>query len=242
MSTIEPPIPQELKVRPLTDYLLDAHRNVVVSMINMRREYDELSRLDNVFRVANDSTSPSQEPVVDMMFFRCHTAFLGATSMVLSGQLSNAYALSRAALECALYAAYMTGDVARQIVWINRHNDIQTLKESRATFQYGSAKQHLETINANLAEIAHALYQDAIDNGAHPNPNASFSQINVSTNGPIHQFEANYFVFDSPQFPLCLKATIQTAICALSIFEIICQKEFQITGADLLLADVRTRH
>lgn len=235
-------IPTDLLEVPLTKYLTDYWRNVVAATHNIRPMFDDFAEIDNLYRLILDNLNQVDDQVPNMLLFRSHTAYLGAVTFAISGQAGESYVAMRAALEGALYSHFIAGNLARQRVWLDRHQSNEARKKSRKEFHTQAMIKHLSDKDSHLGGVFQKLYDRTIDLGAHPNPYATLSQFDISSTGTRHEFIANYFVFDEPYFPMCLKSVAQVGINALNIFEHLYKTRFKILQIDSRLSALDARY
>ncbi len=119
-------------------------------------------------------------------FLRCHASFMSASRLALAAQIPETYMILRGCLENAMYAFYVMNNEQYKQVWLNRHNSEEDYKKVRKLFMGNKIEEAIETQDPQLAQKVFALYDKAIDDGAHPNVNTFFDNaLQLNTNGEL---------------------------------------------------------
>ena len=108
---------------PLAHFLAAAWRNTVRSFSQQRAHYETLSEVDGVFRELVTHASESPERLAGSMLVRTHGSLLAASSLALSGQVAESYAMMRSVLRSALHGVFLAGNDERQRIWGARADD-----------------------------------------------------------------------------------------------------------------------
>ena len=106
--------------------------------------------------------------------------------MALAAQIPETYMILRGCLENAMYAFHVMNNEQYKQVWLNRHNSEEDYKKVRKLFMGNKIEEAIETQDPQLAQKVFALYDKAIDDGAHPNVNTFFDNaLQLNTNGEL---------------------------------------------------------
>lgn len=224
---------------PLAHFLAAAWRNTVRSFSRQRAHYETLSEVDGVFRELIEHASESPERLAGSMLIRAHGSLLAASSLALSGQVAESYALMRNTLRSALHGVFLAGDAERQRIWVARADDDQAAERMRITFGNGPMLRHLRELDTATAGIYERLQQRTIDRGAHPNTYGSFAHNGDAQ--PI-DFTRAYLVTDDEVQRMALRTVAQVGICALSIFYYVYGDQYREHKLDARLAKLRQGH
>lgn len=224
---------------PLAHFLAAAWRNTVRSFSRQRAHYETLSEVDGVFRELVTHASESPERLAGSMLIRTHGSLLAASSLALSGQVAESYAMMRSALRSALHGVFLAGDDERQRIWGARADDDRAAEQMRVTFANGPMVRHLRELDAATAGIYERLQQRTIDRGAYPNANGNFAH-NGDTQ-PV-DFSRAYLVADDEVQRMALRSVAQVGICALSMFYYVYGDQYREHKLDVRLAKLRHGH
>lgn len=226
---------------PLAHFFAAAWRNTVRSFSSQRAHYETLVEIDAVYRRLIEHAEDGAERLAGSMLIRAHGSFLSASSLALSGQIAESYALMRNSLRSALHGLFLAGDAERQRIWIGRNDDDAAAERMRATFSNGPMLRHLRDIDASTAGIFERLQQRTIDRGAHPNTFASFAQRENGESRSL-DFSRAYLVTDDEVQRMALRTAAQVGICALSLFYYVYGDQFREQKLDARLAQLRHGH
>ena len=98
----------------------------------------------------------------------------------MSGQISEAQALNRAAIEQAWYALHIAKDPGqwpRAEIWLRRNESEAAEKACKTEFTVANVRQTHESLDADTAKHLAYLYNQTINFGAHPNQMGVLSSI-----------------------------------------------------------------
>jgi hypothetical protein len=112
---------------------------------------------------------------------RVRSAFLAACRLALSGQLVEAHAILRQAIEEAWYALHIATEpgppaaapgesprIARWEIWMRRTDDSTAKRRCKDEFTVRNVRTSHERVDPDTAAELHNLYEILIDFGAHP--------------------------------------------------------------------------
>jgi hypothetical protein len=214
----------------LSAYLEEIRGNQFATFHNKPQPVRDLIALDRMFdRLLNGAKNPA--PQMPMTFLlRAHSAFRGAVSLVLAGQLYEAQALLRLCLEHASYGFFIGGDNARWTRWMKRNDSDKNKDIVRQEFTHGAIKRALKKADVKISGTFETLYERLIDFGAHPNE-AGFSMSTLLSRKPGETHISTVFLQgDGVQMDFALKTTAQVAICVLQIANLIYTTRMDLQG------------
>ncbi|MBS0208977.1 MAG: hypothetical protein JSS27_08500 [Planctomycetes bacterium] len=224
---------------PLSKSIIDAHHNTIATFANMRPQYDKLLTIDGLFRRAIGHLDQHPEIIAALLLHRAHASFVGAVRLVLSGQLPESYMVMRGCLENALYAAFMAGNEPRQLTWLSRGDDSESLKRVRRDFANVKVLEYLGAVAPEAHRVASELYDRTIDLGAHPNEKALWQQAKFDANGSKVNVDVDFFACGGIPHRVCLKTAAQSGVCSLDVFALVFGTRFKILGIDTELDQAR---
>jgi hypothetical protein len=137
-----------------------------------------LRTYDAFFRTRLFAQGPS-EPIALVLFMNAYQLFLAAMRMGLAGHSTAVFPLLRTALESAAYGGRIVGDPALGQIWTRRHRSQADKKACRKVFTFDKAVAGLKERAPDFHGLAVAVYEGAIDFGAHPNIKGVFGHVSL---------------------------------------------------------------
>ncbi len=223
----------------LSKFIDDALNNTFATFTNLAQAYDILKKIDDLYRLAIDNLVNTPDWFASFFLMRCHSCYLGAVRLALSGQTSETYMLLRGCIENSLYGLYMHLHPESQETWINRHDNDECMKKVKGEFTIKNLLMALQKIDKNLHNSIGTLYERTIDYGAHPNERALSSNLRMEKTEEHVKFTLNYMAGNSPELLLCLKTTAQVGAGGLLVFKNIYQQRFDILGISHALEKIK---
>lgn len=160
------------------------------------------------------------DAIARMLFLQAHSQYLGAARAASSGHCIVAYPVGRAAIESAFYAWYLISDLSAVARWLDKPAGHKEKRQWSSEFSVSSIAAKFAAISAdaaNAAEWGKFLHQSAIDEGAHPNEQALFGNMQVSDEDG--QFRSTFLHGHGLQFVNAAKFAIETGMFVLRMFE-----------------------
>jgi hypothetical protein len=203
----------------LASYFENAWRNVLSRFHNERYEYRRLKGIDSLFlRMVTGWINPEDVAVAPLVY-RAHAAFRAAVQLTLSGQLGEAYMVSRGALEIALYANHISAHSELYPVWLGRVSSDQGKKESKAKFKMVHVKESLANRDNTLASRVSEIYDRTIDYGAHPNAGSVLGAIELEDRGEDGGgYNITYLADEGDGYTLAWRTTATIGLLCIDIF------------------------
>ena len=162
-----------------------------------------------------------------VLFLRCQYAYKAAAGMALSGQAVEAFVMLRSCLEYAGYALAIFNDPSLEIVFSNRHVTSADMQAQKQAFRISEIKKVIEAFDPKLADLFQIFYNRSIDFGGHPNPHATFSAMEMPSDGSV---TALAMVTDPQIVQHAMKSVAQVGLTALFIFQHIFKAKFELLG------------
>ncbi len=220
----------------LTDFISKSQYNIYASFSNPNAKpvYDFLSNINETFHVMTECLqypSEGSKLLPSMLFLRSHSCFLGSLRLSLSGQLPESYIVMRGCLENALYGLHMETSQDDTMIWLNRHDNDESMKAAKARFTIRNVFKTLGAKDSTLKDDVNKLYNTTIDYGAHPNERAIFSMMkHEKVDDSKEKLMQGYLECDSLAHYLSLKTNSAIGIAALLIIEYVYPERFEIMG------------
>ena len=215
----------------LSHFIEEARWNTIASYDNAQQWYERLLAIDGLFRELLGYNFRQEEQFVGLFLLRCHSAFLGAVRMALSGQVAEAYMCSRGCLEAALYALWMHLHPETWDAWRNRHKSDEAKKAARRAFVMAPILEELRRVDPKIGSIVEGLYGETIDLGGHPNPRSIFGVLETEERGTDSMdVKLHYLTADPLILTLGYKKTAQIGVGALYVFRCVLPERFDVSG------------
>lgn len=202
--------------------------NQLVTYHNAIGAFNIVQEVDAVFKDLADNLNNIPKYETALFIFRAHSTFRAGIGLVMSGQVFESYPVFRSCIENALYGLYINQNEGSFDIWMNRHNNEESLKKVRSTFSYGNLKKFLEKWNKSIFDVATVLYERTIDFGGHPNERAFTSNLLITKSPGQIRIDTIYLTGDPQILMHGLKTGAQIGTCSLDIFQSLYKKRFDI--------------
>ena len=239
VTSVAVPKPVDFGKDDLSKYLEFAHNNIYANFINCSEDFNKLQKLDGAFKKIVENISNQDDIVFGLLMMRCHSSFLNAIRILLSGAIPETYILLRSTIEASLYCLHMDGRDDLWNIWLNRHQSDVDLTKCRNEFSYKNIKKSLHKKDFQLCKVIDILYEGTINFGAHPNEMAVTAVTKLDKSNGNISFSTSYLLGDSLQYRAALKYTLQVGVGVLSIFELMRDKRFLILGINEIICNIK---
>jgi len=223
----------------VTKHLDTMRNNSYATFANLTPEFRKLLEIDKAFRLVCENLSHSDDWFSSFFIIRSHSSWLSAVSLSTSAQIPDTYVVLRAALESALYGLHISKNPELKEVWLQRGESSQHNTKVREQFKFRPLIDTLDNENSKEAEVAKKLYNQCIDDGAHPNERGFMGNLNMEKNGGDVHFTVKYLNPEPLPLRLALKSTARVGVCILGIFSHVYKKRFEILGITDQLPNLR---
>ena len=129
---------------------------------------DYLNKVDGGFRHIFHGAPVAQVEPRHELLISCHQSYIAATRVALAGQVVQMLPLLRFALEGALYSYLLFADNTLTDVWLHRHRDERSRRDSRERIGASQALNALRQKDPDLWQRCKQQYEATITFGAHP--------------------------------------------------------------------------
>jgi hypothetical protein len=113
----------------LSKFLDAAHNNQRASHEKLRPAYDILSEIDSLFLDAGQHLRKPKPVMAGTLYLRAFYAYRASAGLALAGQVVEAFAVMRGALESAGYCLLVATDPSLEKVLISRHAGTEEMKK-----------------------------------------------------------------------------------------------------------------
>jgi hypothetical protein len=243
MSEVAPP---EWGDDSFSGYFKMAEYNDRASAANYPAVFELLRRTNAALEAAEGLVKRDGRPVLLIPRFlqvRVRSAFLAACRLALSGQLVEAHAVLRQAIEQAWYALHIATEpdppaaaveksprMVRWEIWMRRTDDSTAKRRWKDEFTVRNVRTSHERIDPDTAAELHNLYEILIDFGAHPNEQGLLSAITKQESD--RQIEYQIGILAPHELPLMFTLRLAVAVGALKIFQKIYPERFELMSVD----------
>lgn len=223
---------------PLSTFFKTAEYNDRVSALNLSTVYALLKRVHAAFgRVEAAVEKDNRQDLLIPRFFvvRAHSSFLAAIRLGMGGQLSESYAVLRAAIEQAWYALHIAKDPqppGRSTVWLCRNDDEAAKAKCKTEFTVRNVRSTHESLDPATARQLHDLYETMIDFGAHPNQMGLLASLKKSETEKEINYQVGILCPDTVPLVSTLRLAVAVAVGGLRIFQLIFPERFRLTSLD----------
>jgi hypothetical protein len=224
------PFPQRWADDPLSEFMQAAFKNSLATFVHKKHAFDLLLKIDGVFKRIGENLNNAGNPITPALLHRSYSAFLASCRLSMSGQAVETFPLLRSCLEYALYALHITENPAFAEVWLRRHENEESLRKVKRSFQHVRVMETLLNRDAVLHDDLFQLYEQTIDFGGHPNERGVSSSTAMRTEGDEVVIRSQYLHGNSPSLDHALKATAQIGLKSLMVFRLIIRERFDLLG------------
>jgi len=234
-----PPPPPNWGADSLSDHLRAVHQNQFAVFVHRASEYGNLAEIDRCFLAIIENWDNPPNYLESFLFVRSHVAYRGACGHAISGAASETYPLIRCCLEYAGYAFLIHRKPDQAAVWLKRHEDKISRKAAINSFSGAKVLATIEASNPNKGQQYRALYEHAIDLGAHPNIQGLATNMEIVSEEQRQVVQLIHLHADGTSLRASMLTTAQAGLCALAIFEEIFPERFKQMGISEKLAAAR---
>ena len=236
MSEKKPP---EWGNDPLSVFFNKAEHNNRVTALNLPAVYELLQRVHILFKQFEEVIEKDNRDellIPRLLMVRTHSYFLAGLRLVMSGQVSEAFPVLRSAVECTWYSLHIGKDptgTKRAEIWLRRNEDAGSKSRCKSEFTISNLRRTHDALDPNTAKDLHAIYEDLIDFGAHPNQFGVMIAMRKSESEKQNDFSVGILHAESLPIVLALRMAVAVAIGALKTFQLVFPERFTLAGIDL---------
>ncbi|MDF1600263.1 hypothetical protein PZ895_10860 [Mesorhizobium sp. YIM 152430] len=237
VRTLKPP-PPGWGGDHLTQYL-DTYRHNQFATFHNHPTVKKIVRLDDMFfRILDRSINP--RPMLPMTFMlRAHSAWRAAAGAAMAGQVYETNATLRASIEISAYGVYIGDNVPLYELWMGRHDTATGKEKVRNEFRPRKIVRHLETMSKPIAADYEALYEETIDQGAHPNERGFSFSMKMKEGEDRKEIEQVYLHEGGLQLDLGLENVVRVGMWTLHLFRLVYPAKFELLGISAELSELR---
>jgi len=219
------------------DHIQTAHESVQLMRETLPGYFEVLNEVHTIFWAVKRSVETTENNSIANFLMRCHGSFLSAAGLGASGQLADAYAVSRAILEVAGYAYLAFSDEELLQTWLDGLRSKQARNRVRKEFSIGNVRRALEQYEPRVAAAFFEQYERTITFGGHPNvesvANSHMIEGEDEEGGGYIRY---YYIFGVPSKVVpALETSIRCAMIAISIFHRIWDDHLEKTGLGVFI-------
>jgi hypothetical protein len=222
------PLPPGWAEDHLSEFLQASFKHILASFVHKKRKFNLLLKVDEVYRGLGGNLDNFEDPFAPTFLHRSHSSFIASCRLSMSGQVAETFPQLRTCLEYALYALHMNKNPSLSKVWVRRHMNKESRKESRQSFSHGNVMNTLLVCDATLHKNLSSLYERTIDYGGHPNERAVASSHQWRQEGDTKFIRNQLLHGDSAALDHALITSAQIGLGSLLVFELIFNERFDI--------------
>jgi hypothetical protein len=207
MATLNSDIPLGWGGDSLSEFIEIAHRNTFATFANLPDQYKQLKDIHDIYKLAIDNSHKTHDWFANFFILKAHSAYLGGVRLAISGQCAETYMVLRGCLESAIYGLYLSRNKGSQAVWLNRHENEESLKQVKNEFKMVNLFKYLESVDPGIHAKTKIFYDRTIDYGAHPNERAITSLLRKTEKEDNIRFDLDYLTGNTPALHLAMKTT-----------------------------------
>jgi hypothetical protein len=213
-----------------TDFLQKADDNTRITYRNLPGYFEMLEGVGDIFMTASNVIGYSNlsNYVTLLLLQRACGNYFSSVRLSSSGQLPESYVLLRACVEDGLYAFNVYSEPKSAQIWLDRHENEQSRKDSKKLFQLKVLQDNLIQANQQLGRNIQSDYEWCIDYGAHPNERAITT--NLSFTGKKMFLE----LLNTTEgvFQMCLSMCVTCGLDVIKVFNLIYPDDFKKFNAE----------
>lgn len=204
----------------LTGFLDQAHRNRWATFARLPSPTSLLKDIAALFvGFSRGWMNPANE-VAALVSIRATSAFFAAAQHALAGQEADIFPSSRACVEYAAYALFMIRRPDATEVWVRRHDSAEAFSAVRRVFTHAAVAAEADAADPWVGELYRALYQEAIDFGAHPNERAVTSNARMVRTEQGREIQQVLLHDTEEDIQFGLAHVAEVGICALTVLSL----------------------
>ncbi|REE92627.1 hypothetical protein [Cupriavidus plantarum] len=158
-----------------------------------------------------------------LLFVQAHSQYLAAARSASSGHCLATYPVGRSAIESAFYAWHLVRDQSAARRWLDKPTNKDELRQWGREFTVSNIASKVAALTdegQKAAEWGKFLYQSAIDEGAHPNEQALFSNMKLLETQGDPQFQITFLHGHGLQFVNSAKFAVEVGMFILRMYEL----------------------
>lgn len=158
--------------RYLTNWFSKLEKQAFATFVNYADVIDPVLAFEEEFSAQLPRIFRGAEPgeqLAFVLFTRMISVQSASARLLFAGQLYEAQALMRCAVECGVYGCVLMHDPELRQIWVNRGKSNAAKDRCRAAFGWNGLLRILDTHSHNLRRLIKPVYERLIDMGAHPN-------------------------------------------------------------------------
>ncbi len=219
----------------LTQFLEIAEQQTLASFVILPRWVQALELIDanlttNAPTYFHELDAPRQTAA--KLFIRAFGTYRAACRLALSGQVFEATVLTRSVIESGVYAWACGHSQEHRDAWNARADGDAQRSEAKRKFSWSGLTTLLKAVAPNLAERVAALYQETIDNGAHPNVEGVLLSSEVNPISEDRYSVSPLFIHGDEAVLLVILALIRAMELVYGLLELTIGDRLRILGVD----------
>ena len=213
---------------PLSEFANHAFRNMLATFVRKSPQFNVLVELDRYyFNIASNLVNPT-DILAPLFLMRSHSAYRAGCQLACGGQIVESFCVLRSCLEFALYGLHIYINESLGEVWLQRHDDADSLRTVKKEFTHVKVINTLRNEDRQLFESVELLYKRTIDFGGHPNERAITGSMLMESSDAQILLQQIYLHADDLSLDHGMKTAAQVGLRSLYILRRIFRERFDI--------------
>lgn len=239
VDNLNRPRPEGWYESQLFRFVEDGWGNTLATFANKNIVCRRLEEVDVLFSAVQDGLKllRMSQLVPSLLLMRSIGAYRSTVALAMAHP-TDAFAVMRSCLESAGYGVFIARDEKLAEMWLRRDEDKKTKQAVRDRFTQGAVREAVAKHEPQLGEVYKALYERAIDFGAHPNEKAVLTNLRPDSIRAAEKIDYKLLGGDGPLLDGVLRSTVQTGICVLRLFHYVFPERYDETNMVARVAEV----
>ena len=208
------------------------YADVVEPILAFEEEFS--MRMPEIFHDAEPD-----EQIAIVLFARMTSSQSAAARLLFSGQMYEAQALMRSAIECGVYGCVLRHDPVLRKVWARRGSNNVAREQCRRSFAWGGLMTALDARSHHLRRLIKPVYEQLIDMGAHPNSAGIGAGIQLVKSGAGRLTLSTVFSSVEPeQFHAVVRQYLTVLHIGFELVRVVAPQRIEQSGVAVRVAEI----
>jgi hypothetical protein len=202
--------------------------NIYATFHNCPDYYSIIREVADLFELISKNMC-SGRSFTPLLLPKAYGSFVAASALSSGGFISEAHAVARTCLECAMRSLYICGrSLAEE--YITKHDNEAAAKMFRKKFRQKEISAYLSKEYPHIAPFACELYETTLTFGGHPDPNAVLVTTQISDSDDNIELQCQLITDNRDLILGTVKTVARVGVCSLDMFRELFIERFDILG------------